>query len=357
MRGVAALCVAVYHNQGLFSGTAFFNWGWTNVDLFFLISGIVLSHVYEERITKGSTSFTEFLSHRIARIWPLHFFAMMTMFVINNVSDKYYMDFHAPVYTFLLNLFLLQNMGLYGFGTTDGHTWDGNAWSLTPEIGINLIWFYLLTRRRLLSKLLVTIMLVFAVLQYNLGGGSVCALILDSNLIRCTISFAMGCLLYRHLIGNPAVTPLPRFWANVTGLILVNIIALSVAEYALGGSPLFVHWDWILILFVFPAFAFCTSQPDTLLNKIFSSKLAVYLGTISFSIYLLHVPIAITLNGAAQTFLGPYFIFTRPFGGLLFLGLTIVLSAAAYKYIEKPSRRFLRDRLDPFLRKIIFDVY
>ena len=354
VRGVAALCVAIYHRQDLFSRQPFFGWGWANVDLFFLISGMVLSHVYEKRIVSGKTTFTEFLSHRIARLWPLHFFAMMAMLTVNNFSAGYVMDFSAPVYTFLLNLFFLQNIGLYTFGTTGGQTWDGNAWSLTPEIVANLTWFYLLTRRKLSSKLLVTVILVCAVLQYNLGG-SVPGLILGSSLIRCSISYAMGCLLYRHLIANPEVTPLPTFWGNVLGLGLVNLVAISVADIVLTGSQLFAHWDWILVLFVFPVFAFCLLQPETILNRVFSSRFPVFLGTISYSVYLLHVPIGLTMTGLVHYFTGTYFV--PPFGGILFLYLTIRLSADAYKYVETPARRYLRDRLEPFLKKFVFDVY
>jgi hypothetical protein len=47
----------------------------------------------------------------------------------------------------------------------------------------------------------------------------------------------------------------------------------------------------------------------------------------------------------------------QPYGGILFLYLTIRLSADAHKYIEAPARRYLRDRLEPFLKKVVFDVY
>lgn len=361
MRGVAALCVAIYHRQFFFSyNTSFFDWGWTNVDLFFLISGIVLSHVYEKRIALGLTSFPEFLSHRIARLWPLHFFAMMVMLAAEDfnwsIGQGDIMDWSSPVYTFLLNLVFLQNIGIYSSSVAGGHTWDGNAWSLTPEIVANLAWFYLLVRNRLSSKLLITVVLVFAVLQYNLDpGSSVSGLILGSNLVRCTMSYAMGCLLYRHLIANPAVTPLPRFWASVIGLGLVNLIAISVAAILVFDSRLFAHWDWILVLFVFPAFTFCVLQPDTVLNRIFSSRFLVHLGTISYSVYLLHVPIALFMTDLTYYFFD--YVFVPPFSGFLYLYLIIRLSGDAYKYVETPARRYLRDRLEPFLKKFIFDVY
>ena len=361
LRGVAALCVAVYHYQFFFvKGFRFFDWGWLNVDLFFLISGIVMSHVYEKRIREGSTTFTEFLSHRLARLWPMHVFAMLAMIALGIfhffialwiIQPSNIMDWNAPLYTFLLNLFFLQHIGLYT-NSLQGHTWDGNAWSLSPEIVSNIVWFYLLSRKKLSSKLLVTVVLVCSVVQYNLTD-SIGGLILNSNLIRCAITYAMGCLLYRHIIANPAL-PAPSLpWANVVGLGATSLIVLIIVDLACWNSPIFNHCDWILALFLFPTLTCGALQHGTVLNRILSSKTLVFLGSISYSVYLMHVIVGLLFIDIFGYFLKMEI--EAPYAGGVYLVLTIFISTLTCLLVEVPARNALRNRLGPFLQKIVFE--
>ncbi len=351
VRGVAALCVAIYHRQDLFSYRPFFNWGWTNVDLFFLISGLVISHVYEKRVDDRSISFPEFLSHRIARLWPMHLFAMLVMFGVDQVflsmANAHMMDWKAPLYTFLLNLVLLQHAGLYTSAEM-GRTWDGNGWSLTPEILANLAWFYLLTRRKLSSELLATIVLVFAVVQFNFGG-AVDHLVLGSNLIRCTISYALGCLIYRHFLNNPELKPLSVPWALAVNLVPIALFTNIILKSGFGLLSDDEHWDWMLVLFAFPALTCCALVKGGILNRVFSSRALVFLGTISYSIYLLHVPIALLINVP----LVPSWLAAAPYRGLAFLVALIVVSTLAFYYVETPARKYLRNRLAIYLEKLL----
>jgi peptidoglycan/LPS O-acetylase OafA/YrhL len=360
MRGVAAILIAFHHFPFFFTANSqFFDWGWVNVDLFFLLSGIVITHVYEKRVETGQTTFTEFLSHRLARLWPMHVFAMASMLALDVAHHlllgRHIMDWNASAYTLLLNLVLMQNLGLYGSTAFEGHTWDGNAWSLTPEIIANLVWFYFVARKRLSSKLLISVVLFFAVLQYNLGG-SINGLILSSNLIRCTISYAMGCLLYRHFIANPALTPPSSLSSNVAGLGLLSLVVVIVIDQALWHTAIFHHWDWIMVLFIFPSITYFVLQPDTVLNYVLSSKLLVFLGTISYSVYLMHVQVGMIISFVIQhLFKTPNQ--TAPYSGMIFVMLVTGVATLTYRFVEVPSRKALRERLTPFLQKIFFDLY
>lgn len=345
--------MAIYHYQPYFNHWEFFDWGWINVDLFFLISGLVMTHVYEKRIEAGAISFPQFLSHRIARLWPVHVFALLLMLELEVVlhgflGQPHIVDWNAPVYTLLLNLVFLQNIGLY-----NASTWDGNGWSLTPEIVANLVWFYLVVKRRLSSKLLLTVVLLFAVLQYNFGGG-INGTILNSYLIRCFISYGLGCLLYRHFIANRQLAPLPRVWCDVVGFALVGLILLIIVNVNLLHRALLHDWDWMMVLFVFPVLTYVALQPRTILNVILSSPPLVFLGTISYSVYLLHVPVATVITSICTAWRVQYF---PPFQGAIYLVITILLSVLTWRFVEVPSRRALRDRLAPFLASIFFDRY
>ena len=81
LRGVAALCVVGYHQQFMagykLPFEALFHRAYLMVDLFFVLSGFVLSYVYSQKIDVRS-----FYRARFARIYPLHVFALLTLTVV-----------------------------------------------------------------------------------------------------------------------------------------------------------------------------------------------------------------------------------------------------------------------------------
>ncbi len=71
LRGLAAFAVMGYHFAPLLHDIPIFNRGFLGVDLFFLLSGFILTHVYNNQLNIRS-----FLSARIARTYPLHLFTL-----------------------------------------------------------------------------------------------------------------------------------------------------------------------------------------------------------------------------------------------------------------------------------------
>lgn len=72
MRGIAALAVASLHWQAMSAPWLFASSGGLAVDLFFLLSGIVIAHAYDERIDQGDLNAVRFMLTRIIRFWPLY---------------------------------------------------------------------------------------------------------------------------------------------------------------------------------------------------------------------------------------------------------------------------------------------
>jgi len=356
LRGTAALMVAVCHFQTFFSPHPFLDSGWIAVSLFFLLSGIVMSHVYEQKILQQKVKLSEFLAHRIARLWPLHVFAMLTVLVVE-LGHGYLsprqdaLNWDSAVYTFFLNLTLLQNAGLF-FGRDGGATWDGNGWSLTPEVVLNLLWFYWLAKRRLSSGLLVVVVLVCAVVQFNFGG-QLNGTILSSRIVAATIPYGIGCLVYRHFLQREAWQILsPRLW-NVLG---VFTFLLAVAALAGGGGGhkssvyfLWHNWDWLLVLFVFPALTVIALIEGTLLNRFFSSPPLAFLGYISYSVYLMQYQVAKPLG-----LLRPWFTAHAilPWLGVIFLVTLCTVSYFIYWWVETPTRKFLRRPLEALFARV-----
>ena len=82
LRGIAALFVAIYHSwpSGIRSFPLMIN-GWLWVDLFFVLSGSVMSYSYSKRIT-SKVDFFNFIIKRFGRLYPLHFFTTLAFICI-----------------------------------------------------------------------------------------------------------------------------------------------------------------------------------------------------------------------------------------------------------------------------------
>ena len=71
LRGLAAFAVMAFHFTPMMAGFSLFSRGFLGVDLFFLLSGFILAHVYSGRLRLGP-----FLSARFSRTYPLHLFTI-----------------------------------------------------------------------------------------------------------------------------------------------------------------------------------------------------------------------------------------------------------------------------------------
>ena len=160
LRGLAALLVALfYHNfylggQAIYTGPLdslqpfhwLYAWGWTLVDLFFVISGFIFAHVYltDDGSLKPNVTVRDFAVARFARLYPLHFVTLLICALLVVSSRVWgaadYPESSVPV--FLENLFFFQVLH-GGFNSA--------SWSLSVE-AVCYALFILLARANLLRR-------------------------------------------------------------------------------------------------------------------------------------------------------------------------------------------------------------
>jgi peptidoglycan/LPS O-acetylase OafA/YrhL len=152
LRGLAALWVVLYHYCSLYLPALDAGWlgglmsrGYLAVDLFFLLSGFVLAHVYSDAAErKGFAFFRAFMRARVARIYPLHLL-VLALFVamafavrgIHYVKDGYYypLPLSGPrsLEALVANVLMLQ-----GLKASD-LSWNYPAWSISVEFAAYLV--------------------------------------------------------------------------------------------------------------------------------------------------------------------------------------------------------------------------
>jgi peptidoglycan/LPS O-acetylase OafA/YrhL len=277
MRGLAALVVVwshltpwIFPYRPLLAGVS--------VDLFFAISGFVISHSYEERLFRG-WSLSRFLQVRLIRLYPTYLLGVMLSVAFWFVFPIGH-DLKSALFQTLMLPYPLS-ISLYPL--------NGPAWSLMFELIINLIYalsYRVWTARNTLAFMGVSAM---ALLICTLSGQS-----LDGGwnwkdfpvgLARVAYGFAAGVFMFRLYSKGERLSGLPKLIPAFIG-ILPAIVAPPLPELV---------WRLPIILVVIPVSLFCAVCASTTSQNIFS----LCLGRLSYPLYALHYP---CLYGASIAF-------------------------------------------------------
>jgi len=336
LRGAAALIVVLYHYSINVQATAqasipsLVPHGYLAVDLFFMLSGFIMTHRYRDAFrTNGWAAFPDFFVKRVARIVPLNT-VVVTLLVSVGLAFGGLPDRPeaggdiALLWDGLLNLLMLQ-----GFG----HNLNLPAWTLLFEfIAYCLlpILLMLLRWRRgaepLAWFLALGILAGVALAHPPLRLATPDAL---SALLRCEAEFAIGVLTYRAL-DRPA---LRRTLASDAAGVAIVLAAAVFAEIGVD----------LLTITVFPPLIAAFALNRRVVERIAASRIPHFLGEISFSIYLLHMPLRPIWFGIAGQLCGGV-IPARAVELTIAAGMlaTIPVAALSYAAIERPGRRVIR---------------
>lgn len=323
-RGLAAFGVAVYHASPHWAGYAM-------VDFFLVLSGFVLSHafLYGRRPIPRS----EFVVHRIARLYPLHLFTLVVYIGVLLVSRGGVL----PEYpdgnwnTLVQNLLLLHNVGLNPLALN----WNFPSWSISVEFWISVAFCLLITRRTPSWLLLAASVLGFGILWHETGHldvnqGNYFGW-LNSGLLRGWSAFLLGILTYRAWFATRDSARARTVAGWTEPLLVLAVVVLLFVPPALQsprdfvGPPLFVALVYV--------FAFDAGPIARALRRL------QWLGTISYSVYLNQIAVHIVI-----TSIGHRLGLASPLVVALYLGGLLAWSALTYRWIEVPGRRWVRAR-------------
>jgi peptidoglycan/LPS O-acetylase OafA/YrhL len=140
LRGYAALWVLLFHytsdQQGDGVLLAILRQGICGLTVFFVLSGFILAHVYTERFSQGvdGASYLDFLRARFARVYPVHFITLLAWLVLipRQPADT--------ALAFVLNLGLVQSWGF-----VNDLNWNQPSWSVSVELFAYLLFPFLFT--------------------------------------------------------------------------------------------------------------------------------------------------------------------------------------------------------------------
>lgn len=363
LRGVAALMVVIFHLSEAFSYDPVYkhlNHGYLCVDFFFVLSGFVIGYAYDQRMKDGEMSRWDFMKSRLIRLQPMVLFGVLLGAMLFYFQDSAYYPKIAEtsVWTLLLyvalEFFMIPKTPSYNIrGNDELYSLNIPQWSVMFEYFANLL--YGLFVYRIGKKGLILLVGIFAVmladsaLTLNLFGALLphdypwslnAGWSLDSEQLyigvaRVGFSFFAGLLIFR--LGK-TIKIKNAFW--VCSLIIVGVVCVeNVGGYE---HPL---WDGIFnlacTLVMFPLTVAMGAGSKLQGRK--SSAICLFLGKISYPLYLVHYPLVYLFFAWIDTHHDAP-VCVLAFTSVSVVVLDILLAYAAMKLYDEPVRKWLKSK-------------
>ena len=327
LRAIAVLPVIFFHGN-LFGMTG----GYIGVDIFFVISGYLITSILIEEIEGGRFSILNFYERRARRILPaltaVLLFTTIAAFILMPAGlFKSYSQSLVSVSIFLSNVFFYLTSGYFSTASDEKpllHTWSlavEEQYYIFFPVLLSVLWF--IGKKRLtlfISALTITSLLLAQYLSFKQD--------VDANFY---LIFSRAWELFAGSL--IAITGIQKFSIAKRGRDIIGSIGLTLIFYSIVFfdrlTPFPSMYTLAPVIGACLVIIFCDST--TTIGKFLSNRLFVGIGLISYSLYLWHQPIFAFLRiktigePAQQVFISS-------------VVLTFVLSILSYKYIEAPFR-------------------
>lgn len=332
LRAIAVLAVIFFHlGLGAFPG------GFVGVDVFFVISGYLITSILYRDILSDQFTFADFYKRRFRRIIP----AMLAMVLITTIASLLILDYEsltnyfkstAANILFLSNVFFYFDSGYFSAGAETKpllHTWslaiEEQYYFFFPFLLLLVVKFGKKHKQSALKVGTVLFVLMIASFIVNVVG------------INYSLSGTFYLLPFRAwelVLGGILAVPFIKPCHNVrtnNALAVLGCLFIVIAVCFYSEETLFPGFAAALPALGAMLIIYSTKHKNTLVYRLLSHKLLVSIGLISYSLYLWHWPIIVLYSKYSIVEL------TLSEQAALLI-LIFIVSLLAYYLVEKPLR-------------------
>lgn len=334
-RFVAALAIVVFHFGSTANPFAFkyvnsfvsqLNSG---VSYFFMLSGFIMIISYWD---KGVINWIDYIKNRMARVYPIYFIGIFAALFISIIK------LDVNLFDIFFNVIMMQSW-------IPGRALTGNppGWSICVEFLFYCIFPFLfnLVYKPLIEKHLIKINLV--VVLVFIFSQFIFLYFYNSSFYKGFPSQSHDMLFFfplmhlsEFLIGNLAGLFFIKYGKDLIRnydipLVILVLILVTVLSFPLSGLSYFNG----LLAFIIIPIILLLSMNNGKITQLFSRKSFVFLGEISYSLYILQFPFYVYLRHIV--------IYNVTVSFFVKLFVLIIISSLTYLYIEKPLRRTIKN--------------
>lgn len=348
LRTLAVMSVTLFHFE-MFH----IKGGFLGVDIFFVISGFLMTYLITEEIREGRFSFAEFYLRRARRILP----ALFTVIAVTlaavcllgfapKLMEHFFSSLQAALFS-VSNIFFYLTSGYWDSSSITKpllHTWslgvEEQFYFFLPLLLWGMFAVFKNNTARNIAALLICLMAVSyaAYLHYGLGDDLDFAFymlpmraweLLAGSMAALFVIY-QGKISISNILYNFSRGGVHLFEFLCLGAMLSGILASR------GGGSMFRHNE-LVVLTVFGAVLFLIGPGTGFVTRMFSQRPVVWLGKISYSVYLWHWPVWVlaTYHLGSNRDDIPMSLWTKA----TLLLLTVTLATLSWRFVEQPFRR------------------
>ena len=347
LRALAVLAVIIYHVD-----VNYLPGGFLGVDLFFVLSGYLISSLIIKEFRKtGTVNLYNFYIRRARRLLPAVYFmitvGLVVMVLFNEVLlRKSHLDAIFG-YIYSSNWWYIFHKLDY-FDSFGAQSPFKHLWSLAIEEQFYMIFplLFLLVNGKKKSKDgtyklnknflyvvlgLILVSLIAHILLFDINNISRIYFGTDTRAFSLLVG-VVGAILYPMERLHSKVRPQQNMIYSVVSLVSIATL-ITVMVYTSEYNTWLYRGGFLLVAILGLIVIISSGKQHTLMSKLLSFKPVVFIGKISYSLYLWHFPILVLTTPVSEIG-NPNIIFV-----ILRVILTFVLATASYMFVETPIRK------------------
>ena len=347
LRALAVLAVIIYHVD-----VNYLPGGFLGVDLFFVLSGYLISSLIIKEYRKtGSLNLYNFYIRRARRLLPAVYFmitvGLVVMVLFNEVLlRKSHLDAIFG-YIYSSNWWYIFHKLDY-FDSFGAQSPFKHLWSLAIEEQFYMIFplLFLLINRKKKSKDgtyklnknflyvvlgLILVSLIAHILLFDINNISRIYFGTDTRAFSLLVG-VVGAILYPMEKLHAKVTPQQNIMYSVVSLVSIATL-ITVMIYTSEYNTWLYRGGFLLVAILGLIVIISSGKQHTLMSRLLSFKPVVFIGKISYSLYLWHFPVLVLTTPVSEIG-NPNIIFV-----ILRVILTFALATASYVFVETPIRK------------------